>query len=211
MKDFIADLKAFRSYWTGQRMLNLLVECGGQMLITWPIGVGKSYNIDELIEVATHSGRYDLVVVLLPTRNVLDERRWIKRPPLGIKIVNLRPRPSQSCGDDVDRQWKKFESRGLSLLGRILLCRPCPSYHHCFWPNQYGRVLRGTRVIFATQSHLERDPTFLIQLRLWTGSQTLLVILDETNFITKSFRRKIQREHIQKFMDIVEKLEHADS
>jgi hypothetical protein len=72
-------------------------------------------------------------------------------------------------------------------------------------------VLRGTRVIFATQSHLERDPTFLIQLRLWTGSQTLLVILDETNFITKSFRRKIQREHILKFMDIVEKLEDADS
>ncbi|HOD79101.1 MAG TPA: hypothetical protein PLB95_05635 [Syntrophales bacterium] len=204
------NLSDFRKQWTGRRILDLIAEVGGNLLVTWPIGVGKSHNLDDLVEAAIESSRYDLVVVLLPTRRVLNERRWIKAPPRNLNIVNLRPRPAQSCGDDVNSQWKVFESRSMGLLGRSILCRPCPSYSRCFWPRQFGRNLQGTQVIFATQSHLERDPSFIFQLRMWTGARTALVILDEVNFIAKSIKKIIKREHIEQLLSILEKIENVD-
>jgi hypothetical protein len=129
----IDDLAGFRRYWTGRRVLDLIARHGGKILINWPIGVGKSHNLDDLVEAAHRSGRYDLIVVLVPTRRVLDERRWVRHPPaLRVSIVNLRPRSQHNCGEDVDGQWRTLESRGLGLLGRNRLCRPCPSYDRCF-------------------------------------------------------------------------------
>ena len=59
-------LGVFRSHWDGPRLLDLVAEHGGQVLINWPIGVGKSYAIDRIIEAAVGSGSYDLVVALFP-------------------------------------------------------------------------------------------------------------------------------------------------
>ncbi|MEI6314426.1 MAG: hypothetical protein WCO89_06115, partial [Syntrophus sp. (in: bacteria)] len=205
------DLGKFRRYWTGWRILDLIAKCGGKILITWPIGVGKSHNLDDLVETAAHSGRYDLVVALLPTRNVLGERRWIKDPPPNINIVNLRPRPSKYCSEDADSQWKIFESQGMGLLGRARLCLHCSLYSGCFWPHQYGRTLLGAQVIFATQVHLERDPTFITQLLLWTGAKKALIIVDEANFIAKSMRRRINRKHIEQLIDALKGIENAHS
>jgi hypothetical protein len=204
-------LNRFRKHWTGRRILSLIRNNGGRVLINWPIGVGKSRNLDDLIEAAFRSSQYDLVIVLLPTRRVLDERRLVRNPPPNINIVNLRPRPHQSCGEDLDRQWQLFESRGMGLLGRVRLCRPCPSFRQCFWPHQYGGALHGAQIIFATQVHLERDPTFITQLRLWTGARRVLTILDEANFIAKSMRRRIKREHIQQFISVLGGRENDDS
>ena len=55
-------LAAFRAHWNGPRLLDLIAEHGGQALILWPIGVGKSCAIDRIIEAAVGSGRYDLVI-----------------------------------------------------------------------------------------------------------------------------------------------------
>ena len=200
------DLAKFREHWTGTRILDLLTDSGGKLLINWPIGVGKSHNIDDLIEAAVRSGQYDLVVVLLPTRDVLKERRWIKAHPLNINIVNLRPRPKASCGNEADRQWNLFEKQGLGLYGRHLLCRPCPNYQNCFWPGQYGRTLNKAQVIFGTQTHLGRDPTFITQLQLWTRARRVLVILDEANFILKSQGKKIRRQHLTQFISVLERI-----
>ena len=35
-------LGVFRSHWDGPRLLDLVAEHGGQVLINWPIGVGKA-------------------------------------------------------------------------------------------------------------------------------------------------------------------------
>ena len=35
-------LAAFRAYWNGPRLLDLITAHGGGALILWPIGVGKS-------------------------------------------------------------------------------------------------------------------------------------------------------------------------
>jgi predicted Zn-ribbon and HTH transcriptional regulator len=204
-----STLSIFRDHWNGLRILNLIAESGGKLLITWPIGVGKSRNIDDLVEAALQSGRYDLVVVLLPTRKTLNERRWVVHPPVSVCVVNLRPRPKESCGEDVNKQWKIYESHGMALLGRKRICRHCFHYNKCFWPSQYGKKLQGAQVIFATQSHLERDPTFIDQIRMWTGAKKVLVILDEVNFIAKSLRREIKRGVLQRFLNALERIDEV--
>ena len=92
-------LQSFRQEWTGEHTLELLDKHSGRLLVNWAVGVGKSYNLDSTIEAAARSGRYDLVVALLPTRQVLDERRWILNPPEDIRVVNLKARPKGRCGE----------------------------------------------------------------------------------------------------------------
>jgi len=201
------ELSEFRSYWNGRRVLDLLRENGGKVLINWQIGVGKSTNIDSVIEEAAKSQEYDLVIALLPTRDVLNERKFIVNPPPGIKVVNLRPRPAQKCGDARNLEWKIFEKQGLGLLGRKLICSSCPERKHCFWPTQYSSDLRGAQVIFATQAHLEIDPAFLIQLSLWAGAESSLVVLDEVSFITKKFQKQMDRADLVRFVEVLNNIE----
>ena len=87
--------------WEGEKILDLLPLHGGRLRIDWPVGVGKSTNIDQVIESAIRTGRYDLVVALLPTRQVVSERKWVTSPPTDISIVSLRPRPVAMCGVNV--------------------------------------------------------------------------------------------------------------
>jgi len=45
---------------------------------------------------------------------------------------------------------------------------------------------------------------------MWTGARTALVILDEVNFIAKSIKKIIKREHIEQLLSILEKIENVD-
>jgi hypothetical protein len=197
------ELDGFRNTWDGERILDLLQKHGGRILVTWQIGVGKSHNLDNIIETAIRLGAYDLVVAFLPTRKVLDERRWILNPPSDVRVTNLRPRPRQSCGN-LDEQWSILESQGMGLLGRRMLCVDCSKLYSCFWLNQYGRNLEGAQVIFATQTHLERDPLFVSRLRTWTNADRTLVLLDEVDFTAKSLRRTITHEKLVHFLEVLE-------
>ena len=199
-------LSEFRRVHTGETMLDLIKQCAGLLLVTWAVGVGKSYNVDQLIAAATNRRAYGLVVSFSPTRMILEERAWIKEPPPGVKIINLKPRPRKQCGD-LDAQWVQFELRDMSLLGRNLLCRFCPHLKGCFWPGQYGkRQLSGTRVIYATQAHLERSPSFIYQLLTWTGASTVLTILDEDNFVSRPFNRHISQADLGVFLDVLRRI-----
>jgi len=46
------ELGAYRSNWTGERLLQLLEEHDGQLIVSWDIGVGKSTAIDNVISAA---------------------------------------------------------------------------------------------------------------------------------------------------------------
>jgi hypothetical protein len=201
------ELAAFRNRWDGRRMLDLLQQNNGRLRVDWAVGVGKSCNIDRIIEEAVLSTQYDLVIALSPTRRVIEERTWVTDPPPGIRIVNLKPRPHRTCGVDLNRQWRIFEKKALGALGRKELCGRCPSEPGCPWPRQFGKSLKGTQVIFGAQAHLERSPYFLDQLVQWTGAKRVLVILDEANFIMKSYKRRIDREQLQTFVDVLCKLD----
>ena len=195
-------LAAFRAYWNGPRLLDLITEHGGGVLILWPIGVGKSCAIDRIIEAAVGSGRYDLVIALAPTRRVLEERAWIRTPPSGLKIVNLRPRPRQRCGD-LDGPWRHFEQAGMAALGRVELCGRCPRRPGCYWPRQYGKGLEGAQVIFGTDAHIARSPDFGSQLAGWAGAARVLTLVDEINFLATGFRRRVARADLVRFARVL--------
>ena len=197
------ELTAFQYHWNGKRMLDLLQHNNGRLRIDWAVGVGKSYNIDLVVKEAISSERYDLVIALFPTRQVIDERHWVKTPPEGIKVVNLKPRPRNHCGTEMDRRWQVFEKNGLGALGRVELCAHCLFRRDCSWPRQYGKALKGARVIFGTQAHLERSPYFLDQLAQWTKAENVLIIIDETNFIMKPYQRQITREKLKIFVEVL--------
>ncbi len=200
------ELAAFRSKWDGRRMLDLLAEHDGRLRVDWALGVGKSHNIDLTIEEALVSERYDLVIALFPTRRVIEERKWVKQPPKVIKIINLRPRPAHACGAAINRSWQVFEKNGLGALGRMELCGHCLLQPECPWPRQFGKSLAGVQVIFGAQTHLERSPYFLDHLVQWAGAERVLVILDEANFIMKPFQRRLEREKLLIFVDVLNKL-----
>lgn len=199
-------LKEFRGHWTGEAILSLLRQNDGKLLITWPVGVGKSHNIDSVIETAISTGLYDLVIVFTPTTAVLNERRWVKNPPEHIKIVILKPRPSDLCGGRADKRWQKFEKNGLGALGRNQLCRPCAHFKTCFWPGQYGKNLEGARVIFCNQAHLERDRQFISKLSGWARAKKVLAIIDESAPVTRTTKRQITRHDLECYMEVLRKL-----
>jgi hypothetical protein len=187
-------------------MLDLLQQHNGRLRVDWAVGVGKSYNIDLTIEEAVVSKQYDLVIALFPTRQIIEERKWVKKPPKDIRLVNLKPRPGNSCGADMNRRWQVFEKNGLGALGRIELCGHCFLRPDCPWPRQFGKSLKGSQVIFGAQAHLERSPYFADQLSQWSDAKKVLIILDEANFIMKPFQRRIDRGQLQLFVDVLEKL-----
>ena len=199
-------LRAFRFEWTGKRMLDLIRQHEGRVRIDRQIGVGKSVNIDTTIASAIRTGSYDLVIGLFPTRRVLEERPWIQQPPSDVRIVNLRPRPRHLCGEARNAQWQIFEASGLGVLGRVEICSLCPHHDTCYWPGQYGKSLKGAQVIFATQAHLRRTPTFLLQLTNWVGAANPLVLFDEANFLMTSFRQRIPQKQLVTFVAVLKQL-----
>jgi hypothetical protein len=198
------QLNAFRNEWSGQRILELLDSEGGKVLIGWPTGIGKSTSLDDVLEAAVNLQRHDLVVVVAPTRAILNERRWVITPPNSLRILYLRPRPQQRCGPELNDRWRKFEAKGLGTLGRIELCGSCPRLRGCPWPDQYGKRMKGTQVVFATSAHLHRSPIFLLQLMEWTGATRPLVLLDEVAVIMSSFRRRISRHELIVFLNAMQ-------
>jgi len=187
-------------------MLSLLKANDGKMLVTLPVGVGKSYNIDSVVETAIRENWYELVVVLTPTHAVLRERRWIKTPPDDLNIITLKPRPISLCGVDSNRQWSVFERNGMGALGRIRLCKKCKHYPNCYWPDQYGKKLKNAQVIYANQAHLQRDTHFITKIKQWAGATNVLVVIDEANFISSSMERRILHEELKNYRTVIKNL-----
>jgi hypothetical protein len=200
-------LDAFRVDCSGEYILQLLQQHGGRMLVNWPVGVGKSHNIDDVIEAVITDDAYDLVIVLCPTKQIIAERRFVREPPVGVQVVILRSRPSNRCGPQRNQDWRHYETAGMGFLGRKKICSACPHLKTCFWPTQYGKGLRGSMVIFATQAHLERDPFFISQLSRWTGAKRILVILDEDKAMLSCFRRRIRNTDLLMFKAAVDKVQ----
>ncbi|WP_299661903.1 hypothetical protein [uncultured Psychromonas sp.] len=188
-------LADFRLKNDGEHILSLL-ETHSNILINWDVGVGKSTNMDGVINTAIVGSHYDLVIALLPTRAVIDEREYIKHPPKDIKVVNIRPRPTNLCGEKRNNYWLNFERRGLASIGKSTICALCPNKNKCFWPKQYGKELRGSQVIYATQAHLKNNPNFIAFMKEQSKANKVLVIFDEATVSLTSYSRTIEQEHL---------------
>jgi hypothetical protein len=199
-------LADFRRGLTGAYALELLRDNGGRVHVQLPVGVGKSRWLDAVTVEAVESGTYDLAVVLCPTRRVIEERAPLRNPPVGLRVVNLRPRPVQRCGPERNELWRVYERQGLGAYGRAEVCSRCPHFAGCFWPGQYGAALRGARIVYATQAHLKRSPTFLAELQAWAGAERMLTLLDEAGFVGPSPERVITRLDLERFADAMRRV-----
>ncbi|OCH13153.1 hypothetical protein A6E05_08455 [Aliivibrio sp. 1S165] len=173
--------------------------------VSWQVGVGKSYNMDEVIEAAIRQEIYDLVIVMTPTRSIIDERKFITNPPADIEVINIRPRPAELCGKERNQVWEKYEARNLAHLGKRHCCELCPKCSECFWPSQYGKALQGKQVVFATQAHLEHNPYFIAHIKQMTSAEKVLVIFDEANVSLADYSRIITLDSIRQLVDATER------
>jgi hypothetical protein len=199
-------LEAFRLEWGASRLLKLVAE-HQRLFINWAVGVGKSHCMDDLVELAVAGGRYDVVLVLVPTRKILDERRWVKNPPPDVPVFNLRPRPSKLCGQ-ADAEWLVLERKGMSLLAKVTLCKQCENKPRCEWHTQYQSAeLKRAAVIYGTQTHLERDPFFVARVQGWTKAESPLLLLDEASFVAKSRKRTISQQELKMYLEVLDKID----
>lgn len=169
--------------------------------IGWQVGVGKSHNMDQVTETAIRSGTYDLVIVMTPTRSIIDERKFITNPPADIEVINIRPRPTELCGKERNQAWEKYEARNLAQLGKRHCCELCPRRSECFWPSQYGKDLQGKQVVFAAQAHLEHNPHFIAHIKQMTSAEKVLVIFDEAKVSLADYSRIITLDSIRQLID----------
>jgi hypothetical protein len=183
-------------------MLDLLSQHGGRMLINLPVGVGKSYSIDEVVEAALADHVYDLVIVLSPTWYLINDRRWVRNPPQSIVVRQLKPRPANKCGA-MDAMWSAYEQRGMAMYAKQTLCTACPQRNTCTWPGQYGARLKGAQVIYAAQAHLRLDSQFLPRIIMNTGATNPLVLLDEDKFIMCGQDRRISKASVLRYLDVL--------
>jgi len=201
-------LAEFRQRLTGRHGLELVARHDGRFLAQLPVGAGKSHWMDAITYSALEDDAYDLVVVLCPTRQLIRERRPLREPPRGVKVVDLRPRPARSCGPKRNAAWKGYEVADLGALGRAEVCGRCPLLMDCFWPAQYGKALEGAGIVYATQAHIERMPGFLARLRGWVGAGRVLTLFDEVDFIGKSYEEAITADQLVRYRDTLHAASH---
>lgn len=197
----LADFRA--NELSADRLLNLIPNAQRALHVNPTVGIGKSTAIDNLIDKAITSGRYDLVVVLAPTHGILKERRLLKHRNSAIKYKYLKKRPSQMCGKTRDSKWKIFEQHHMSLLAKQELCQECPKLKKCFWPKQISMDVKGIGVIFAPQAYMNIMPTFIRHLQHMSGAERVLVIMDEIDFSRNPIRKHITSANIQNHISIL--------
>ena len=89
-------LAEFRSTLFSAGSLTPIIDANPATLINAPIGIGKSWLIDDLIDHYLAGAIYKLIVVLAGLTVSLLKRRLIRHPVPG--VVRLRPRPRADCG-----------------------------------------------------------------------------------------------------------------
>ena len=203
-------LKQFRGAWSGSAVLGLLPQCRGRLLVSWPVGVGKSFNIDQAIDATVKGDEYDLVIALFPTNQVIAERTIIRKPDPAVKLVHLSARPNGKCGS-LDIDWSSMESRNLSLLGKTEICEQCPNTSGCFWPEQFSEDnLEGAQVVIAAHAQLKINPFFVDLIAERAGAAKVLVIIDEGSFTTISFRQTVKSIDLIRLTETVEAVDGND-
>jgi hypothetical protein len=195
-------LAAFRGGLTGARAVDLLHEAGGRLLVQLSVGSGKTEWIPKIVVHAlTVVDEYDCVILLVPRRDILGE--LVHRLPAGLPFLVLKPRPRRKCGA-LNKEWLQFEEQNCNFLGRMRLCNVCPKLSKCPWPGQYGRRLRGTRLILGTQHHLQLNPLFVKHLCHQVRANNPLVLIDESDLLIRSLERRICKPDLDQFRSVQE-------
>lgn len=185
------------TYLTPDKLLDAL-DYDKRLLLRVPLGVGKTYAIDALLDHPETYTRYPLVIYVAPAWNIIKERN----DPPGVRVERLTGRDGSRCGQ-LDRAWSQHESKGRSALAKEKLCKTCPSNteaNPCPWLNRFkGDNLQGTQLIFTVEANFLANPSYLELLKGATGAGNALVILDEAKILDQTFEVKLQRRDLREF------------
>jgi hypothetical protein len=194
-------LAEFRSTQFSAGSLAPIIDASSATLINGPTGIGKSWLIDDLIDHYFRGVIYKLIVVLAGLTISLLERRLVRHPVPG--VVRLRPRPREDCGL-LDVPWREHEQPGTTTWAKCNVCPACVHHPGCFWPTQYGAGLRPARVVFGTHQHLINNRRFLSHLRVVTKADSILLLIDEADFLEESVQVRIPQGDLKAFRLAVE-------
>jgi hypothetical protein len=189
-------LTQFRAGLTGEYGLELVRAAPAGVLVTLPVGTGKSLWLQQIAEAAALArDEHDLVITLAPRRDILAELD--ARLPSAINRVILAPRPRRRCGD-LDEPWSAMERNGCAQLARVELCGRCPRRRTCRWPGQLGR-LQDVRLVLAAQQHLALNPAFVRHLGRCAGAARSLVLCDESDLLLRPVDRQVSGTDLSRF------------
>jgi len=200
------DLDAFRARHLIPTALMALLERCVHALLRLAVGVGKSVAAEELLLWLPLYERFNLVIYLAPTWNILNERiARLHRDQPEFAWMVVRPRPREMCGK-LNEPWSAYEVASCSTLAKEELCRKqCPKYRHeCLWPDQY-KDIEGMSLVLLPEKHAELNRALVPFLRQRTDQTRVLVILDEARLLDAKFELRLTRAEIERFAEAVGK------
>lgn len=193
------NLPAFRSeQFAPEHVLGRLPGAESVLLFNEPPGIGKT-TLGRMLISAALDNDHDLVIFIAPTRAILTE--LICQPDTTVQndqIVVLERRPSTECGA-LNGEWRQLEAASCAALGKDQLCRSCPRFNQCRWPDQIERIDQNTRLVLLTEQYLILNPGMIPSLIRRVAAVKPLVILDEALFLTQSQVHIITRRELETF------------
>lgn len=185
-----------------------IVNTPGLLFYFLMVGVGKSYFIDKLIDLFRTNPLvfpYDGIIVSAPTHRILKERRVLQDDAHSSGAVLLSGRPRAFCGEEYNRQWHEYERSGSYALGKEHICRNCSLEGQCPWPHQFSSLdAEKHKVVLLPQKYIEIDTHIISRIISKLEFKRPLVIMDEANFSTEVFRRRLRRGTLEVFHHVLE-------
>ena len=207
------ELAAFRQEFLSPLKILDQVERFGALLLQVPLGGGKTYSADRLLESLETFERYQCVVYVGPVRAIINERIAArKKLKNAIKHVVLDPRPRSRCGE-LDEEWSLLESKGCISYAKETLCDTCPERKApkpCKWPRSLKKKIGDAKIIFCTEQFFVIDTAFLLRLQRATKAEKILLVFDEAKLSHHPFEFKISPEEIRIFLSTLKIVETED-
>lgn len=186
---------------------NLILNTPGPLFFPLPTGIGKSSQIDSLLEdfqANPSSWVHDLIIVSAPTHKILQERRIVSNPHAAQLLSILSGRPIARCGRNNNDQWKVYQNSSAIALGKWEICNNCTKREGCSWPEQFQKLSPNIRFVLLPQKYLHIFPGVLHHIIAKTKARLPLILLDETNFSQDIFRRQIKRGSLEIFSKVLD-------
>jgi hypothetical protein len=178
-------------------------------LLNNPVGSGKSFLIDRLLEMPELYSVFDRVVCTANRWEILNERTFVENSasaPSGVEVVVVYPRPITKCVEaGLNDRWKVYEDSHCYSLGRGALCTTCPNNtvsSPCPWPRSIAQKVGDAQLIFLPDQHFDANPQVL-RFMGGSGVRKTLLIADEGIFLTTPKVVEISAWDLQTYADLV--------